>query len=74
MNKDFGRWHAIETLRQSIEKKAPVVLDVIVWSFGNSYMKIIKDVKFSGNRNSSLKGYFKEEILFENTLLNKFKP
>lgn len=74
MNKDFGRWHAIETLRQSIEKKAPVVLDVIVWSFGNSYMKIIKDVKFSGNRNYSLKGYFKEEILFENTLLNKFKP
>ena len=76
MSEDFGRWHALETLRNTIEKKYPVHLDVIVWSFSNSYMKIIKDVKFLGNREPSLKGIFKEEFLYKDTSTstNKIKP
>lgn len=76
MREDFGRWYALDTLRNTIEKKHSIQLDIIVWSFGNSYMKIIKDVKFLGDRSPSLKCVFKEEVLYQNTNLqiNKFKP
>lgn len=74
IDEDFGRWHALETLRLSIEKKYPTSLDIIVWSYSTPFLKIIKDVKFTGDRNKFLVGTFKEEVLFENRKANNNKP
>lgn len=58
IGKDFGRWYALETLRKSLNNKIETDLQVIVWSFINSNIKIFKDVVFKGDRNPNLKAEY----------------
>lgn len=65
MNKDYGRWFALQLLKDQLNKIKTTELNIVVWSAHTDFVKLIKNVNFIGKRNPYLKYQFDSELKLE---------
>lgn len=71
MKEDYGRWYALETLRKNLEQKKMTKMDIIIWSYINSNIKIFREVVFEGPKSPALKVKYKNIENYSITSTNK---